>query len=518
MKRFYKFSLGTIHFFWIILFGLTVVFAFLSPNLILGDNDVFGTSTTLVTTDLLIFLVGLLLSLATFSGFRQKLSWLFVTNKYRSASVLLVLVLVLQVLLLVFVHPVAGFDAGMLHYAAVSKDRVLEAEVQGYFSLNQNNLPIMLVMRKMVEITGQTSWQFFDYVTLFFVDLSVLLNILTVRVIAPKAQAFSMYLQGAWLLVFPSILMPYTDTWVLPLVSGYFLCYFVLCSKRFPAVWRFVAAGLCGSLVVLTYFIKPSAIIPVMAIFLLTFLRVLAKKIAWEKSGLAVGLLTLVVLAGFGTYQVVNHAIDQQDYIQIDASRNIPIIHFASMGITGTGGYDEKQALDMASLATKADKSEYSKEIIVKRLKELKVRGYLAFLVTKHNANTADGTFGWLKEGNFFRENQNPSQEGIANKLKNFLFLYGAHIADFRFAAQLVWLFCLLVILFGWGKVTTEIWIMRLSLVGAFLFLLLFEGGRSRYLIQFLPCFIFLASLSWSNTKSNLQKIMTWWQADGVDV
>lgn len=514
MKKLYTFGLGTINFFWFIFFSLTLIFAFLSPNLIIGDNDVFGTSTTFVTTGLIILLLGLLLSIVMFPRFRQKLSWLFITKKYASAIVLLVLVVLLQVLFLYFVHPGSGFDAGMLNYAAVSKEHVLEAEVRGYFSLNQNNLPIMLLMRKMVEVTGQTSWQFFDYITLLFVDLSVLLNIMTVRVIAPRATAFSIYLQGIWLLVFPSILKPYTDTWVLPLVSGYLLCYFVVCSKRMNIVLRVVAGGLLGPLVALTYFIKPSAIIPVIAIILIGILRGIARDLSWNSRGLAIGITALITVAGSGTYQVINHTIENQDYIQIDISRNIPMIHFASMGITGTGGYSAEQALAMAGLPTKDEKSAYSKEIIANRLKELGFGGYLSFLVKKHNANTADGTFGWLKEGNFFIENQKPSQKGIANKLKNFIFLYGENIADFRFVTQLVWLFCLLVILFGHGKVTTGIWIMRLSLVGAFLFLLLFEGGRSRYLIQFLPCFILLAALSWTNAKRNVQKIIDWWHAD----
>ncbi|OXE60580.1 hypothetical protein ADH69_08455 [Limosilactobacillus reuteri] len=37
--------------------------------------------------------------------------------------------------------------------------------------------------------------------------------------------------------------------------------------------------------------------------------------------------------------------------------------------------------------------------------------------------------------------------------------------------------------------------VIKLTILGGFIFLLLFEGGRSRYLIQFLPYLITLSSL-----------------------
>ncbi|MFV0560953.1 MAG: TIGR03766 family XrtG-associated glycosyltransferase [Enterococcus sp.] len=512
MKKLYNLGVHTIQFFWIILFGLTVFFALLSPNIILGDNPIFGTSTTLLTTVFILMSIGIVALLVTFEKLRKKVASVFIAHKYVAASSLLVLVFLLQVIFVYFVHPGAGFDAGMLHYAATNKESIFDPNVRGYFSLNQNNLPPMLLMHWIVKVTGQTSWQFFDYLTVLFVDLSVLLNLVTIKIVAPKALAFGMYLQAIWLLVFPSILMPYTDTWALPLVSGYLLCYFLLQSDTVHGGVRGLSGVLFGVLVVLTYFIKPSAIIPVIAIVLVNVLSACTHKITLKKIMWYFLFISMIGAVSFGTYRAITSLIAEQTYIKIDDSRNIPAIHFASMGISGDGGYSEKQAEQMAILPTKEEKSEYSKKIILKRLKELHIVGYLQFLVKKQERNTADGTFGWLKEGNFFRENQKPSQKGIRNQLKNFIFLYGAHIADFRFFAQLVWLFCLLVILLGWGTPTKEILILKLSLIGAFVFLLLFEGGRSRYMIQYLPCFILLAALAWETTKKHIQQVLYWWE------
>lgn len=51
------------------------------------------------------------------------------------------------------------------------------------------------------------------------------------------------------------------------------------------------------------------------------------------------------------------------------------------------------------------------------------------------------------------------------------------------------------MIAFGWHNHQKFVQLLRLAIIGGFLYLLLFEGGRSRYLIQFLPAFLLLATL-----------------------
>lgn len=104
-------------------------------------------------------------------------------------------------------------------------------------------------------------------------------------------------------------------------------------------------------------------------------------------------------------------------------------------------------------------------------------------------------------------ENQKPNNRGITNKLKNFIYLYGRHISDFRFAAQLWWISLLVIIAIGFGPQDNLIQILRLSLIGGFMFLLLFEGGRSRYLIQYLPCLLLLATLSFERAVANVRQL-----------
>ncbi|KRL52225.1 hypothetical protein [Lacticaseibacillus manihotivorans] len=47
-------------------------------------------------------------------------------------------------------------------------------------------------------------------------------------------------------------------------------------------------------------------------------------------------------------------------------------------------------------------------------------------------------------------------------------------------------------------------------MVGGFMFLLLFEGGRSRYLIQYLPVLLIQASLSLKPAIFRIRRLFTW--------
>ncbi|MFD1417721.1 TIGR03766 family XrtG-associated glycosyltransferase [Companilactobacillus keshanensis] len=519
MRRFYNFSNSVINIFWRVLFFLTLFFALTSVNIIIGDNDTFGTSTTMVTTGLVIFIIAIIVMNYAYPKIRAWFYNVFIIHQVLTGSLIILAVVAAQIFFVMYCHPVSGFDSGMLLHAATSTKHAQEVDVTSYFSLNQNNLPIMLFMHWLVTLSGKTSWLFFDYVTLFSVDLSMVINLLSIMLIKKRLLGTALYMHSAWLMVFPTIIMPYTDAWSLPLVSMYLFCYFVMykTAKMDTVIEQisFMLAGVVfGFSVVLVYFVKPSAIIPVIAIVIIGILNWLIKKKHLTIRGLVVtfAALTLIGAGAGATYKIANDKIQNQTYIEIDKTRSIPAIHFMAMGVYGQGGYDWHQAVAMTFIPTEKQKSDYSVMMLKKRLKKLGAFGYFKFLIMKQRNNTADGTFGWLKEGHFFLDNQKPSNKGITNKLKNYIYLYGRHIADFRFAAQLWWITLLVIIALGFGPRNNLIQILRLSLVGGFIFLLLFEGGRSRYLIQYLPCVLLLGVLSFERAVSNIKRLFGWYE------
>lgn len=501
-KRFLKLmNNGTLVIFSFFIF-LTFFFALTSPNIVLGDNQITGAGTTFFTTAWLMVCGAIVISFKTFKKINRFLRYIFIKQRVKSAIILLMLVICWQLVFVLTVHPAIGFDAGAIHQALTDRT---SAEIRAYYSINYNNLPLLLLQNFFAQLFASKTWLFFDLLTLLFVDLSMLFNLLSVALVDRSRLATAIYLHAGWLLLFPMIIVPYTDTWVLPIVSGYLLCYCIARHKRANFFVRLIAIAAFSILLIAAYFLKPSAIIGGIAIGVGEILFALSKfKLKRPRSWYPLCSLLFSGAVILGSYQMISQKIKSQKYIQVDQSRSIPAIHFISMGVSGDGGYNPKDALAMAQISTKAARVAYSKKMLTKRLKSKGILGYTGFLFKKHQANTADGSFAWVKEGHFITEDPNPTKIGFAGQLKQFIYLYGTRLGDFRFAAQTWWIILLGIIALGWRDRRNFVQLLRLALIGGFIYLLIFEGGRSRYLIQFLPYFLIMGALTF---KHSLQTI-----------
>lgn len=314
------------------------------------------------------------------------------------------------------------------------------------------------------------------------------------------------YLQIVFLAFFPMIIIPYTDTWVLPSVSLILLGFVGMSNQNLNLIYRILFSVIAGVATAITYYIKPSGIIPAIA-FVIIGIIYLCNKINKKRLLKAFCLLLFLLGSGAATFVLGQNIISNQEYISIDKSLEIPSIHFINMGMSGTtGAYNPHDALMMAKLPKKQDKIEYSKKMIRKRLKQRGFWGYISFLIKKQGYNTADGTFGWLGEGTFiFTKTPASTWKWWA---QTFTYPNGKNVSVFRFISQLIWIFLIGVLLFGWKYHDLISDGLRLSLIGGFLFLLIFEGGRSRYLIQFLPSIMILVLILWQSSREIITKIL----------
>lgn len=97
-------------------------------------------------------------------------------------------------------------------------------------------------------------------------------------------------------------------------------------------------------------------------------------------------------------------------------------------------------------------------------------------------------------------------KSGIAS----FVYPNGDNLDNFRFIAQLAWIALLFLIAFGWQNQRLVVQALRLGMIGGFIFLLIFEGGRSRYLIQFLPVLFLIATLCSQSAVQKLRSLFSW--------
>lgn len=508
--KFFKFSNQVILYLFNFFFFQTLIFAVVSPNLIVGDNQITGAGTTLFTTFFLLLLVALIVAIVVYGKVRHFFWLIFIKHARLTSFTLLGVAFVWQLIFVLNVHPPIGFDAGAIHFALTNTQDI---ETRVYYSMYYNNMALLLIQHELATLFGTTSWLLFDLITMLLVDLSALMNLVSVAVVNPKKINTAVYIHVIWLAIFPTIIIPYTDAWVLPLISCYIMCYVVLRYSHFKFGFKLIAAALFGISAAAAYFIKPSGIVPLVAIVLMEVVYLIRNyRVKWhpirlqrtdeaphtrQVGHLAAKFLVPLVAGGmlvFGYFQG-SQIVNNQTYMIVNHARGVPAIHFISMGMSGDGGYNPKDALMMAELPTDAARSEYSVQKLKQRLSQKGAWGYIKFLFHKHYNDSADGTFAWDKEGHFINENPRPSQQGFAGHLRQFVYLYGTHLGDFRFISQFWWVIWLGMIAFGWCNRQPMVQTMRLAIIGGFMYLLLFEGGRSRYLIQFLPAFLILATL-----------------------
>lgn len=497
-NKIFKGSNAVINILFAVLIFTALYFALISPNLLLKSEH-----TNAVTIAMLAGIVIFALATGYFQSFRDFLRRLFVDWCFYTAPIIFLLALGMQVYYVLKVHPAIGFDVSAVHDALIKPNN---PDIRGYFSVNYNNLPILLCQHWLSSMFHTSSWLFFASVSVGFTALSAILNLCSIAVINWQKLSAILYIQAVWLFLFPMSIVPYTDTWSLPFVSLYILCYLVMARANYPLIIRLLAAALGGEALVAAYLIKPSSIIPLIALVLVSLLAMLQKhpRKFWIKSCLCF----LIMMATFACgVSRMEKRINHQDFIMVDKNRENPPLHFIQIGMTGDGGYSPKDDLMMGKLYSKKEKEAYSLKRIKATLRHRGV-GYVGFLVAKHGRNTADATFSWGLEGHFFKNKSD--QRRVGSGIASFVYPNGDNLDNFHFVAQLAWIVLLTMIAFGWQNQRMVIQALRLGMIGGFLFLLIFEGGRSRYLIQFLPILFLIAALCSQSAVQKLRSLFSW--------
>lgn len=443
-------------------------------------------NTTGLTYLLLILVIAFWYAWLLSPRFKHFLRFVFVKNKWRTSLILLIIAIIWQLQFVYCTHPAIGFDVSAVRNGLLHPE---SPELRGYFSVNYNNLPLLITLHQVTQLLHATSWLTLGLASDLVTDLSALAIIGTVAVIDKEQLLAAFYVTAIWLALFPICMVPYTDVWAILPVALSIFCW-SLVVRGPPAFFKVLGAWLGGASLALAVWLKSSTAVWGIAAVLAGLFYILKTK--KELVTCAFGVL---FAADFAVcYLPLQETVAHQDLIQVNKKRASQLIHFINVGLTHDGAYDPQAALQMDVLPTKKQKIAYSKKQIKKRMQCRGFWGYLAFLVKKQGLNTADGTFGWLHEGHFII--YKPPTKGWAGLLANFIYPKGRYVIEFRIVAQIFWTWTLLILTFSWQKGGLVYQTLRLAIVGVFLFLLLFEGGRSRYLVQILPAILVLTSLS----------------------
>ena len=388
-------------------------------------------------------------------------------------------------------EPYNVFDSSQV-YDYVRKASVgMPMDNEAYFNRYPHNLGIVLFY-------------------LSFVRLGVLMGIGNSQILMPLITAFAVactivivaYLAGkqikrssgirVWFVALATPMLLYAAELYTDSISGLFIALELLvmskireCEhKKEKTLLLVILASVSG----IGAIIKITSLIPVVAMGIVGLVSKRRaesgkKRILW---GCSVAAACLAIFLGI----FIGYKNIEKEILPGSKDEGLPYSHWVMMGMGGDGIFSSGD-LD-ASLDHAPNTAEYNAETIKSRLNDMGVFGYVGLLARKVSVTWGDGTY----EISRVVGGQPRKPESLVVQTVG---VYGKYFKYYRFATtvlQISWLVVFLAMaVLTIKKDKNKVLVLKLSLLGIFFFLLLWETN-SRYLVNFLPVIILLQEYS----------------------
>lgn len=426
------------------------------------------------------------------------------------------LVVLFQLAVVVSSHLLVRRDAAVVLNGAF--EQIAARSISNYLTRNPNNLFLFLYERGLYRLFGEQAIWLLQLIGLLAINSSGWLLYQT-------AQSFISQKVGNLVFTFyllvmgfsPYVIQTYTDVFALPFLTGQLYLLLRLIQQRERPIYSLLLLGVVTALALT---LRPTAAICLIAFFLLVFLkgnwRVLLTTVCFF--GLSCGLV----------YGGLTYLKQQQTEVQIIEREELTKSWrtFVNLGLTfsGTDQGDMKKGLERYVEQTEkenynngmfADANEIKE--IQRRLSEYTIWTFSGHILYKLGHTLYDGTLNWLytkpeKEKSVYLSplyDQYTKQSKLATIFRETVIeTDGRYYLVYQLIKQAVWLVVVtgLCVLMRRYRSEETIHFLVLALFGGILFLMVFEGGKTRYLVQFLPQILLLASigLAGQDRKENL--------------
>lgn len=367
-----------------------------------------------------------------------------------------------------------------------------------YFAKHTNNLFMQIFLSAYLKLTSfipnLSTLRKLELLNLFFVDSAILMGILVTKKILGTVAADRVFILSFLLIGFhPTLSVVYSDTLAMPFPIAIFLC-FVYGMSMQKTSQRAMLFAIGAALGVIGYCIKPTVIIVEIAICILC---ILYKKRGFFKSDIWLSLLAAVLLSFLtcGVIYEIEKPVKQELQTQYPDIKPRGMLHYMALGLCepddttqGYGCYNETEVMWMQQHINDDNYIQEAIEHIKSKIVQFGPIGYLRHLLNKLIWTGSDGTFFYGGEGGFHLENQS-STDTLRGRLQNAFYIETNFYQNwFSNWMQGVWLLVCIKCVMCYLKKDYNIYtsVAKLSILGLFLFLLLFEN-RSRYLFLYLP-------------------------------
>jgi hypothetical protein len=381
-----------------------------------------------------------------------------------------------------------------------------------YFSANPNNLLYGLYVKGLYHLVGLKYLVLVqELINVFILDTSIVVFAKVINKYCEKRVGAIYFSLSIGLIgLHPQFLSTYTDYW------SYFTATFVCISvlKILTDQATRLDYIIFGFFIGIGYLIRPTILIYVIALFFALLLRTMIKGdklviVKFGKSLLAIGLGLLV-------FTSLITVVKKTELLPFKSGYEKNLAYYFDLGLTSTGAAH-------VELPPKARNENTPKEVFEPLIdKDIRARlehYSLKQAMTKFKIAFQEGNLGWRIEQPLsflkFQKNKVTSrliESKTAQKMRNYLFFQGSNFANLDFFLQTMWVVMIVGIIYQLSSVlqstnfSTLQLFLALSILGAVMYLMLFEAGRSRYLISFLPVLILLSAFGYQTFEEKINE------------
>lgn len=384
-----------------------------------------------------------------------------------------------------------------------------------YFSYNPNNMITMYMYQLTNTIEAlfgrQLSWLALDRMNMIVILISSLLfAYIAKNLLSSIAALFSVGLFSIYFTFSPLSVIPYSDT--LSLLPALLTIVLLLLAKHYQSQKTFcallvVVAGFTASI---SYYTKASSVIFFIAFLIASGINMIKTNRFNIFKVELLGYLVFGLLAGFYGMRKINQI---QTIVTYESTLATPMTHYLAIGASEKGWWNQPDQDFTRSFDSYSERSRRNLDKFVQRVNDRGLDRYVDFLKYKNAITFNDGTLGWYEEGGGKVVNDVPSKTNSEkNNLRKFLYGQGSKTAVTKWLSQVMWLVLWIIVTCSvinfFRKQTSSLstdW-LALTVLGGFIFLSLFESGRGRYVIQFLPYYFLLAGFLLNDFKNKTKK------------
>ncbi len=381
-----------------------------------------------------------------------------------------------------------------------------------YYSVYPNNIPIVWLLHriyaKALTMPNYPYFPEFLWVQILCVMESVTGVVLGIATYIATKKAVPVIVSGFLFLaicgVSPWTIIPYTDSFTI-LFPVLVLCLYTIYTKmesnlKYILIPFIEILGIAGGILKVTNYI---------VLFAIVLVEIARCFFDIKKRWKALIVIILLCVGMFFSQKMMNDKFIKDTGAEINYTVSVGWPHYFYMGLMdgSTGSYNSDAIAILGNYETKRERQKDELRLAGEIIKGRTFSQNANFALKKMVMTYNDGSFSWNCEGAMRKtEYRSISESSLKPAMRDFFWGGGKNLKAFLTYSQCIWLFMLLGVpgAFFAGndlikmKKDNALWLSAafLSLLGLFIFLLLFET-RARYMISYLPLYIFVSTLGY---------------------